>query len=411
MTIFDKSFIHGINGDEAAVFDVHFMSNITPLFFVEVLADLEKSDVKQDEKRIALVRSLAGKTPIYHSYPNIPHHQIIKNELMGNNIELRNVPIVGGGRRVSTSEGLATVFDEPPEMRAKSRWHDGKFEAAEYALAKVWRDMLRVAPESMERLLNGKTNRITFHNLTSVKQYVDRLLNKDGSRYKILKTALDVLGIPANLHTSIINRWKANGGPRIHAFAPYAAHVLSVDIFRILAMASGLINPDKTSNYADMAYLYYLPFCEVFISTDKLHRQCVPLFLDNKQAFVWGDELRPALAALVEQYLADPTIEEKGLIGVASLTVFSPDSFIGALYEKLRPGSSQFKSDLSSKLSAEAEKALVARLKAIRDSPPVEQGVDLSQEDQSTSFERRVPGRRGRFAFMPRSSREAKNTE
>ena len=40
MTVFDKSFIHGITTEEAAVFDVHFMSNLTPLFFVEVLADL-----------------------------------------------------------------------------------------------------------------------------------------------------------------------------------------------------------------------------------------------------------------------------------------------------------------------------------------------------------------------------------
>lgn len=47
MTMFDKSFIHGITTEEAAVFDVHFMSNLTPLFFVEVLADLEKSGMDE----------------------------------------------------------------------------------------------------------------------------------------------------------------------------------------------------------------------------------------------------------------------------------------------------------------------------------------------------------------------------
>ena len=42
IAMFDKSFLHGLNQDEAALFDVLFMSNMTPLFYVETLADLEK---------------------------------------------------------------------------------------------------------------------------------------------------------------------------------------------------------------------------------------------------------------------------------------------------------------------------------------------------------------------------------
>ena len=78
MAMFDKSFIHAINEEEAAVFDMHFLTNITPLFFVEVLGDLEKSDVTNDEKRAALVRNLAAKTPLFRSYPNIPHAEIVR---------------------------------------------------------------------------------------------------------------------------------------------------------------------------------------------------------------------------------------------------------------------------------------------------------------------------------------------
>ncbi len=405
MAIFDKSFIHGITADEAAVFDMHFMSNITPLFFVEVLADLEKSDVTSDEGRTALVRSLAGKTPVYHSYPNIPHAQIVLGELLGYPLELRNVPVVGGGRRVQTAEGLATVFDEPPEMKAKSRWHSGKFEDQEYALAKAWRDMLQTAPLSMERLFGGSASRFTFRDLDTVKQSVDELLDRDGVRFKTLKAALETLGIPSEYHPTIIARWKASGGPRFRGFAPYAAHVLTVNMFRVLAMASGLISPDKTSNYADMAYLYYLPFCEVFISADRLHKRCVPLFMKERQAFVWAHDLRPVLAQLVDQYLATPDIEEAGLIGVAQRTTFSADSFIGALQDRLHPRRRMSEPDLAPKMSLEAQKALVERLNAIRESPPVEPGVDLEQEDRSTSFTRMVPPRRGRFAFMPKTSR------
>jgi hypothetical protein len=40
--IFDKSSLESLNLDEAALLDHFYRSNITPLFFVECLADLEK---------------------------------------------------------------------------------------------------------------------------------------------------------------------------------------------------------------------------------------------------------------------------------------------------------------------------------------------------------------------------------
>jgi hypothetical protein len=42
MAIFDKSFLESLNPDEAVWFDNFFLTSITPLFFVETLADLEK---------------------------------------------------------------------------------------------------------------------------------------------------------------------------------------------------------------------------------------------------------------------------------------------------------------------------------------------------------------------------------
>lgn len=41
--IFDKSSLESLNLDEPAMMDNFYMSTITPLFFVECLADLEKT--------------------------------------------------------------------------------------------------------------------------------------------------------------------------------------------------------------------------------------------------------------------------------------------------------------------------------------------------------------------------------
>ena len=40
--IFDKSSLQGLNIDEAGLLDHFYLSNITPIFFIETLADLEK---------------------------------------------------------------------------------------------------------------------------------------------------------------------------------------------------------------------------------------------------------------------------------------------------------------------------------------------------------------------------------
>jgi hypothetical protein len=42
ITIFNKSLLQALNLDEAVWFDNFYLANITPLFFVETLADLRE---------------------------------------------------------------------------------------------------------------------------------------------------------------------------------------------------------------------------------------------------------------------------------------------------------------------------------------------------------------------------------
>jgi hypothetical protein len=49
---------------------------------------------------------------------------------------------------------------------------------------------------------------------------------------------------------------------------------------------------DKADNKVDIAYLYYLPFCHIFVSSDNLHHRVVPEFLRKDQSFVPGPNLR-----------------------------------------------------------------------------------------------------------------------
>lgn len=131
---------------------------------------------------------------------------------------------------------------------------------------------------------------------------------QDGRRFATLKVAMDSIAAPPALQRAIITRWKSMGGPALPDFAPYTAHVMTVDLFFNLAVGSDLIGRERPSNKVDLAYFYYLPFCMLFVSNDRLHERCAPCFLTKRQAFVSGRELKTDtdLAKLYAHYSALP---------------------------------------------------------------------------------------------------------
>ena len=114
-----------------------------------------------------------------------------------------------------------------------------------------------------------------------------------------MKFGLALLSVPEPRILEILDRWEKAGSPPIWEFAPYFRHVYGVDLFFNLAMAADLISrvrpAGKADNKVDIAYLYYLPFCMVFVSNDKLHKRVVPLFLRDDQSFIVGDDLKADL--------------------------------------------------------------------------------------------------------------------
>jgi hypothetical protein len=61
ITIFDKSALQALSIDETVWLEAYFLSNVTPLFYVETLADLEK--IAEGRPSEEMVASLAAKTP------------------------------------------------------------------------------------------------------------------------------------------------------------------------------------------------------------------------------------------------------------------------------------------------------------------------------------------------------------
>lgn len=82
--IFDKSALQGLNVDESMWLENFFITNVTPLFFVETLADLEK-EVRAGRTPEDVVGNIALKTPDM-SCVSVHHRSLISVGL--NNIVL-----------------------------------------------------------------------------------------------------------------------------------------------------------------------------------------------------------------------------------------------------------------------------------------------------------------------------------
>ena len=75
--------------------------------------------------------------------------------------------------------------------------------------------------------------------------------------------------------------------------APYAASVIRLFLAFVCGLARGFIGP-RATNFIDLQYLYYSPFCMVFVSNDKFHREMWPATA-GVHSFLWGQDVKDDL--------------------------------------------------------------------------------------------------------------------
>jgi len=368
--IFDKSALQSFSLDETNWLDNFFYTLITPLFYAETLADLEK-EVSKGRTPEQVVGSLAIKTPDLQSTACAHHHKLLGGVLYGGDLPLDGRIPRDQGQVVELDGKKGIFYSQSPEEEALVRWHEGEFLNVERQFAKAWRRQLSNVNHDKEYaffqrwFLMGKPK-----TLAEVKTLADAYIDASPSEGS-LKFGLVFLGIPEQAQDEIIDRWKAAGSPPVREFAPYFRHLFGVDLFFGLAVASDQISrvrpKGKVDNKVDIAYLYYLPFCHVFVSGDNLHKRVVPLFLRPDQTFVDAAELKADLQKLDAYYWALP--EEVKKTGFHKFAKHPPldDSFlVTRLWDKrgIEWRHEASKPDLTAKLR---DTKIIEELKRIRD--------------------------------------------
>lgn len=407
--IFDKSFLESLTVNESVWLDNYFLCNITPIFYVETLADLEKSKKGGITNRSHqdIVIETARKTPVMNPCPNMHHHKILIGELLGQSVDMTHRRIIrNGGVYKQYRDGTIGVdFKEFPEEVALMRWKRGEFDMIEKDIAKEWRialqdfnydEVINYINLNLSSLLTPTVS------LQEVKILVDKLVE---SKYKqFINFAIQMLGVPETFHKKIVERWKNNNWQSFKDFAPYSAHVLTVDLFFFIGLSRGLIGKERaSSNKIDISYLYYLPFTHIFVSNDRLHKRVAPLFLDNDQSFVFGEDLKKDFQKISSYFAKLPNnILELGVTTFAQYPPIEVDTIVGQLHDKnlisWRENAKNFVPSLPKQ-----DKKLIKMLKDRKNTEELYIGPRIeSDAADSMLVTRKVPLKRGNWYVLPK---------
>jgi hypothetical protein len=411
ITLFDKSFLQSLSVDESVFFDHFFFPVICPFFFVETLADLEKA-VRQGRTPEQEVGIIAAKVPEMSGAPVTHHARLALASLLGNNLPMDGRVPVASGTPVRFEGKSGVLHDVPPEAEAFNRWQKGEFLHVERYHARAWRQEL--ANTDLTTLAAGMKamgiDSQKCRSLDDAKQIADNFLQRSDIVPDQIKLAFILLGAPPQYENAAVENWRAQGSQPLVTYAPYAAHVLSLELFFQIALAADLIGTSRASNRADIAYLYYLPFCQVFVSSDKLHRRCAPHFLRSDQSFVWGEDLKAALRGLMNHYAKMPEEQkEEGLMRFAPRPpVGDEGGLVAQLWDRHLNPQWRSREGLGPRLDPEEDKKILEHLKKFSEAPPIPPSeVDFDpMEAEMVQVQRGIHKRKGSWWQLPKNLKE-----
>ena len=294
----DKSSMQSLSRMEVVVLHNLYFINIAPVLTIEILGDLKKQTGLTRSDVYHLSRKLLQED----SAINVHYLSLLKEDLLGRRIEMSGRPLKGGGTRVIRTDGKkGVIFEESLEEQAIRRWQNEEFTEAEHILSERWRMSTtgRNVEEFQRTLQTAFPTSLPFQNLKDIRDWVDQIFDNNNIEVKreLLITFFDFFPMMQDIASEVFLRWEHDKYPDLKKFAPYAHHCFCVLLVFMFGLRQKLLGT-KATNFVDLEYLYYLPFTIVFSSRDKFHKLFVPLFLNENQTFLDGDDLKKDLAAI-----------------------------------------------------------------------------------------------------------------
>lgn len=301
--ILDKSTLQSLSNDELLFLNKYFILNIPPVLIMEIWADLAKPD-KEGAISKDQVQNLAKKIYRGQSAINAHFFHCIIWSLLGERLSMDGrILLPGGSPRISKSGKKGVVFEETPEEKQLNRWKSGDFDSEEQAIGAQWRTASKVIDLEAVRMNLAKKFKsiVRINSLAYLDSFVNNYFARPSSKTDFLSQLTEEYKIPQPIASKIFLRYERANRPPLNTFAPYAYYCLHIKTFFLFALIYNLVSTRNT-NIIDLEYLYYLPFCRAFSSSDKFHQTLVPYFIRDDQRFVHGIYLKADLTQLAHDW-------------------------------------------------------------------------------------------------------------
>lgn len=293
--IIDKSTFQSLSYHELAILSRYYKHNITPILVMEILGDLKKETQEGKPPSEKRVIDFANKLFPHYTIVNAHYSSLVREELLGGEIGLDGRPQVKAAKAVKSGEGAKGLVIEPSEEEESIfKWKAGRFSEADRELSQLWRNSTTkkdLLQNLKSQLLSSQKVKVGFKSFEELNQFVESNLNDRRLHEHFLLTAIQNYVENPSDGVLIMRWWNMSGRPSIREFAPYTYHCLKVDSLFTFGLVSDLISVRPT-NRVDTEYLYYLPFCNVFTSSDKLHSSLVPFLINPRQKFYNGNLMK-----------------------------------------------------------------------------------------------------------------------
>jgi len=301
--ILDKSTFQSLSYREHLFLNKHFYENNTPILCIELLGDLSKykSNFKRGKQKVTeLSKKFGGSGPV----TNCDYRTLCVCSLLGQQIPLDGRIVPDNYTPIRSPDGTTGgIIDLGPFNKAIMRWSTGDFHGYEMIISRYWRKITKNLNLSdlSEQLEKEYVIIPRVNNKEDILPALNRIIDNTNLQSVFFSWILTQMQVDKKCYRDIKSRWSRSKKIYLEYFAPYAWYCTKVMLIFIIATRSKLIGW-KPTNLLDLQYLYYLPFCMVFASSDKLHQYLAPLLIRDDQDFVGGEELKKDLKKIANRW-------------------------------------------------------------------------------------------------------------
>lgn len=326
--IIDKSLFQSLPTKAFTPLDKYFEVIIPPILIKEILGDLAtRKDVDKERFVANLADRFGVNSIVCHDY-----RFLLINSLLGFETPVDGRIVAAGLTAVEARDGtLGFKVSDTFEDNALRRWQRGDFSIGEAFWAYRWQSIRKFISSNLY-FNKLKEWGITLPHLKSLEQLnevVEEILSNPRIQGRLLGLINREFQLSWNIQVRVVNRWFELKRPLLKDFAPYAAYCLKANLLLVIGKSNETILGGRHEHdLRDLEYCYYLPFCQIFASVDKIHKKLIRLLKRENQSFVSG-EFSEELKKLGEEWFSF-TKEEKitYLAKYGSRPAPNPDSTI-----------------------------------------------------------------------------------